>query len=77
MGWLIVLKGKMNNKLLFHCPACGVAWDKVPTEVDEIKALEDFSPEGVIAPSKEDLISQGIVEFEVTDEFESLEDLVR
>jgi len=74
MGWLIVLKGKKNKKLLFHCPGCGVAWDKVPTEVNDIKTIKDFPPEGVIAPSEEDFISHGIVEFELIDDFKILDD---
>ena len=75
-GDLIALMGKVDNKLLFYCPACETAWDKIPEKADEIKSLEDFAPEGVVCPSSNDIKAQGILQFEITTVYDSLDDII-
>ena len=62
---LIALKDKENLNLLFYCHGCGVAWDKVPNQVDTVYSVEIFAPNGPILVLKEDLIAAGITDFKV------------
>ena len=75
-GDLLALQSKADGELLFYCPSCETAWDKVPEELNEIKSLEDLSPEGVICPSSEKLRSHGMLQFEETDLYTSFDDIM-
>ena len=74
-GDLLALLDRSDKGLLFYCPACGSTWDKLPDGVDEINSLEELAPDGVVCPSREELQSHGVLQFEVTDVYESLDDI--
>ena len=75
---LIALKNIDDGCLLFYCPACGLAWDAIPEpyELDQVKNIIDFAPNGVEPAGKSDLDKSGIKNFEITDLFKNMEDIL-
>ena len=72
---LIALKGRNHQKLLFYCPACETAWEHIPTAVDEVYSLAELSPDGLIAPSCEELEVHGVENFQETHLYHELDDI--
>jgi len=74
-GDLLALLSKKDNSLFYYCPACGLAWRDMPSQVDEMNSLDDFAPNGVIAAGKDDLVSRGINDFDVTELYKDINDI--
>lgn len=63
-GQVIYLEGVSNQKIFCYCTGCGIAFDhpdKAQWEagVNEMKQIQDFSPEGVCYPNKEAIVAAG------------------
>jgi hypothetical protein len=77
-GDLVVLLEKNNKKPVFYCTSCCTAWKKIPmsNQVDEIKTLEDFAPNGVVAPVESDLAFNDIKWLRTTNAYSDLSEIV-
>lgn len=74
-GDLLALLSKKDESLFCYCPACGLAWNEIPSQVDEMNSLDDLAPDGVIPAGKDDLISRGINNFDVTEVYKDIDDI--
>ena len=73
-GNCVALVNKADNKALFHCTSCGVAWRNPPTENDEINemlSVADIAPLGVYAPTETFLKLNGFI-IEDSAEYQSI-----
>lgn len=80
-GAVLLLKTVGAEQMILFCPLCGVAWREPPADrrLDEINALEDLAPHGVILPTQPEAMSTGLALTEVAFDkwFSLLEDAVR
>ena len=74
-GDIIALKRKLNGLLVFHCPACGCTWEKLPVGPHPGYVVEDVAPDGVTIPTLEDLDNAKIVVIDKTDYYDGLDGL--
>ncbi len=58
-----------ENNLVFFCPLCEVAWDKLPLELNgsNVLTLPEVAPNGVSLPDDELLSNSRVRAFVVTD----------
>ena len=61
-GPVLALVDPVAQKPVFYCPACGTAWLYPPRSdrVDEISAIKELAPAGVVLPSEQDLKNHGV-----------------
>ena len=75
---LIALKNVDDGCLVFYCPACGLAWDAIPEpyELSQMKNISDYAPNRVELAGKSDLDKHGIKNFEITDSYNNMADIL-
>ena len=58
-------KPHLGDEIFFYCPSCTVAWDELPTAVDDIQSFNDLAPKGAVTAKEPDLENIGIQSFTV------------
>lgn len=66
-GAVLLLKAVGSEQMVLFCPLCGVAWREPPADrcLDEIEALPDLAPNGVVLPTGSEALSTGFALTEV------------
>lgn len=74
-GDLLALLSKKDGSFFCYCPACGLAWSDVPSEINEMHSIDDVAPHGAVAARLDDLKSLGINYLGVTEEYKNIDDI--
>ncbi len=81
-GDALFVQDYLSRRIFFLCPHCGCAWltPPRPHEVETVDPPDIFAPEGIVLPSRTEIVAQGwgaaiAREMDDSEWIESLEDL--
>jgi len=75
-GDLLALVSNKNDDIFCYCPACGLAWDEVPKEVNEMNGMDFYAPDGARPAKLKDIQDHDISSYSETDVYENFDEIL-